>query len=147
MTLINVTCLYVWIWRRYRLTNGFIDHLYIPLGTTSNDNATANLRILQITTAPAKNFVACRDFISHSPVTVSNSGVSSACRAQTLIFNASRAELLSEPTADNSKMQSQSRSYFTIGGLPPISLSWRQVPCGRRPETFSNWTLAVIVLM
>jgi hypothetical protein len=38
-------------------------------------------------------------------------------------------------------------SYFTTGGLPPVSLSWRQAPWGPRPEIFSNWTLAVIVLM
>jgi hypothetical protein len=38
--------------------------------------------------------------------------------------------------------QSQSQSYFTTGGLPPISLSWRQAPWDPRPEfLFSNWTL------
>jgi hypothetical protein len=30
----------------------------------------------------------------------------------------------------------QSQSYFTTGGLPPISSSWRQVPWGWWPETF-----------
>jgi hypothetical protein len=43
---------------------------------------------------------------------------------------------------------SQSQSYFTTDGLPPISSSWRQAPWDLRPVIlFSNWTLAVIVLM
>jgi hypothetical protein len=32
--------------------------------------------------------------------------------------------------------QSQSQSYFTTGGLPPINLSWRQVPWDSWPEFF-----------
>jgi hypothetical protein len=32
--------------------------------------------------------------------------------------------------------QSQSQSCFTTGGLPPISLSWRQPPWDSRPVTF-----------
>jgi hypothetical protein len=41
----------------------------------------------------------------------------------------------------------QSQSYFTNGGLPPISLSWRQAPWDPRPETFSpNRTPAILVL-
>jgi hypothetical protein len=44
--------------------------------------------------------------------------------------------------------QSQSQSYFTTDGLPPISASWRQAPWdSRQVILFSNWTLAVIVLM
>jgi hypothetical protein len=44
------------------------------------------------------------------------------------------------------KFQSQSQSYFTTGGLPPISSSWPQAPWGSRPEIFfPNGTLAVIV--
>jgi hypothetical protein len=40
------------------------------------------------------------------------------------------------------------QSYFTTGGLPPISSSWRQKPRDPRPEIlFSNWTLAAMVLM
>jgi hypothetical protein len=30
--------------------------------------------------------------------------------------------------------QLEVRNYFTNGGLPPISSSWRRVPCGSRPE-------------
>jgi hypothetical protein len=40
----------------YGLMNGFIDNLYIPLGTTSNYIAIADLHTLQITTAAAKFF-------------------------------------------------------------------------------------------
>jgi hypothetical protein len=36
--------------------NKFVDHLYTPLGTTSNYRAIANLQSLQITTTPAKPF-------------------------------------------------------------------------------------------
>jgi hypothetical protein len=47
---------------------------------------------------------------------------------------------------DLSQSQSQSQSYFTTGGLLPISSPWCQVPWDPRP-VFFNWTLAVIVLM
>jgi hypothetical protein len=40
----------------YGLLNGFIDHLYTRLGSTSHYSAIANLHTLQITTAPAKAF-------------------------------------------------------------------------------------------
>jgi hypothetical protein len=44
--------------------------------------------------------------------------------------------------------QSQNQSYFTTGGLPPTSSSWRQAPCDSRPVIlFSNWTPEVIVVM
>jgi hypothetical protein len=62
--------------------NGFIGHLYKRLGTTSNCSATDNLHISQITTAHAKPFPACCVFISRSLATTSNSGESSASRAQ-----------------------------------------------------------------
>jgi hypothetical protein len=32
---------------------------------------------------------------------------------------------------------SESQSYFTTGGLPPIDSSWRQAPGDSRPEIFS----------
>jgi hypothetical protein len=42
----------------------------------------------------------------------------------------------------------QSQNYFTTGGLPPISSSWRQAPWDSRPSVFCfNWTLAAIVLL
>jgi hypothetical protein len=39
------------------------------------------------------------------------------------------------------------QSYFTTGGIPPISSSWCQAPWGSRPVTFFffKWTHAVIV--
>jgi hypothetical protein len=64
--------------------NGFIDHLYTRLGTTSNYSATSYLHNSQITTAPAKPFPACCVIISRSLATASNSGDSSASRAQVL---------------------------------------------------------------
>jgi hypothetical protein len=41
------------------LVNGFTDHLYTRLGTTSNYSATANLHNSQITTASAKPLPPC----------------------------------------------------------------------------------------
>jgi hypothetical protein len=37
---------------------------------------------------------------------------------------------------ERSQSQSQSQSYFTTGGLRPISSSWRQAPWDSWPETF-----------
>jgi hypothetical protein len=51
------------------LDAGFIDHLYTPLGTTSNYGTTANLHTLQITRAPAKLFPACYVLTSRSLAT------------------------------------------------------------------------------
>jgi hypothetical protein len=68
----------------FGLVNGFIDHLYTRIGTTSNYSATANLQNSQITTAPAKPFPACCVFTSHSPAKASNSGDVSALHAQVL---------------------------------------------------------------
>jgi hypothetical protein len=67
------------------MVNGFIDHLYTPLGTKSIYNAIANLRTLQIATAPAKSFPACYVLTSRSLATASNSGDSSASRAQVIL--------------------------------------------------------------
>jgi hypothetical protein len=46
----------VWVDTGFGLVNGFIDHLYTQLGTTSNYSATANIHNSQIITAPAKSF-------------------------------------------------------------------------------------------
>jgi hypothetical protein len=40
-----------------------------------------------------------------------------------------------------SSSQSQSQSYFTTAGLPPISSSWRQSLETHDQRFFSNWTL------
>jgi hypothetical protein len=109
----------------FGLANGFIDHLYTQLGTTSNYSATANLHTLQITTAIAKPFPACCIFTSRSLTTASNSGDSSASRSQVLS---------SQAPVQNSTELIQSWSYFTICGCPPIISSWRQAPWDSRPE-------------
>jgi hypothetical protein len=46
----------------------------------------------------------------------------------------------SQLTLSQSQSQSQSQIYFTTGGLPPVSSSWRKA------SHFFNWTLGVIVL-
>jgi hypothetical protein len=43
-----------------------------------------------------------------------------------------------------SQTQSQSQSYFTTGGLPPISSSWRQSLETHDHRFFSSWTPAVL---
>jgi hypothetical protein len=65
---------------------------------------------LQFTRAHAKSFSACSVFIRRFLVTAPNSG----CSPATWL----------EPSV------SQSQSYFTTDGLPPISSSWRQAPWG-----------------
>jgi hypothetical protein len=48
----------------------------------------------------------------------------------------------------NECVQSQSQDYFMTDGLLPTSSSWRQAPWDlRQVILFSNWTLAVIVVM
>jgi hypothetical protein len=61
---------------------GFIDHLYIRLGTTSNYSVTANLHNLQMTTAQAKSsrFALISIFL----VTDLNNGDSSASMVKPL---------------------------------------------------------------
>jgi hypothetical protein len=62
----------------------FIDHLYTRPGTTSDYSATTNLHNSQITTAPAKPFLACCVFTSRSLATASNNVDSSASRAHAI---------------------------------------------------------------
>jgi hypothetical protein len=69
----------------YGLMNGFIDHLYTPLGTTSDYRAIANFHILKITITPAAPFPVCCVFNSRSIATASNNGDSSASRAHVVI--------------------------------------------------------------
>jgi hypothetical protein len=64
------------------LMSGFVDHLSTPLGTVNNYSAVAYLDTLQITAAPAKYFPACYALTSRSQATASNSGDSSASRAE-----------------------------------------------------------------
>jgi hypothetical protein len=62
--------------------NGFTDHLYSRLVTTSNYSATANLHNSQIISVPTRPFPACCGFIIRSLTTAYNSGDSSASRPQ-----------------------------------------------------------------
>jgi hypothetical protein len=66
-----------------RLQTGYGLDLLTPLGTANNNySATADLHTLQFTAAPAKPFPACCVLTSRSLTTASNSGDSSASRAQ-----------------------------------------------------------------
>jgi hypothetical protein len=66
------------------LVYGFIGHLYIRLGTTSNYSATTNINNSQIIAAYSKPFPACCIFTGCSLAAASNSGDSLASRAQVL---------------------------------------------------------------
>jgi hypothetical protein len=69
-----------------RLGMGWILDLLTRLGTTSNYSAIADLHTLQFTTIPAKPFPARCVFNSRSLAMASNSGDSSASRAQVLLW-------------------------------------------------------------
>jgi hypothetical protein len=66
----------VWLQIGFGLVNGFIDHLYTRLGTTSTHNAIADLHILQITRAHTKSSQST--FTSRFLVVDLNNGDSSA---------------------------------------------------------------------
>jgi hypothetical protein len=67
---------------------------------------------------------------------------STASSTISLNHNQSSAEIFfldplhSRPRSTTDFCQSQSKSYFTTGGLPPISSSWRQAPWDPRSEFF-----------
>jgi hypothetical protein len=62
----------------FGLVNRFIDHLYTPLGTTSNYSAITDLHTPQFITARTKSFPAYCVSNSRSLATASSSGDSSA---------------------------------------------------------------------
>jgi hypothetical protein len=88
-------------------------NLLTPLGTTSNYSATANIHISLIPTAPAERFPACCVLTSRSLATASNSGDSSASRAQFL---------LSQPPLQNSCEYLQV-NYSAISSHSPLRSS------------------------
>jgi hypothetical protein len=104
----------------YGMLNGFIDLLYTPLGTTSNYNAIANLYNSQITRAPAKPFSASCFFVGCSLATASNSGHSSASRAQVLLSQPSLQISTVSSTIAQSLLSLPCRAQVT--GCPSSSL-------------------------
>jgi hypothetical protein len=79
--------------------------------------------------------------------TISSASVLRRCRLAStsqLVLN-----WLLSGTVTNSRTlcQSQNKSCFTTGGLPPIGSSWRQAPRDPRPVFLVKWTFTVIVLM
>jgi hypothetical protein len=46
------------------------------------------------------------------------------------------AEVFEPPPHGGGRLRCHSQSYFTTGGLPPISSSWRQAPWGSLTEIF-----------
>jgi hypothetical protein len=76
-----VTCS-VWLYTGFGFVSRFIDHLYTPLGTTSNYSAIANLHNLQINASNTKSSTPCTVFTRRFLATASNSGDSSVSRSQ-----------------------------------------------------------------
>jgi hypothetical protein len=51
----------------------------------------------------------------------------------------------STPPPHGRPLTNQSQSYFTTGGLPPISSSWRQAPWGPRPDYWLTNTFGPLI--
>jgi hypothetical protein len=94
--------------------NGFTEHLYTRLGTTSNYSAIADLHTLQIT------IPACCIFISRSLAEASNNGDSSSSYAEVLS---------SQPPVHNSTLNWQLTSEWvvpTVFKIIPLHASSRK---------------------
>jgi hypothetical protein len=115
--------------------NGFIDHLNTQLRSTSNYSTTVNLHNSQITTASTKLFSACCVFISCSLATASNVEI---LQLHVLRFDLHRLPCRTLANYQMTVIQSPSpsQSYFTAGGLLPISSSCSQAPWDPCPEIF-----------
>jgi hypothetical protein len=108
----------------------------------------------QSSTASTNRFVATdvdtRTIAASLNYTLQVSHIKSALHSRTLATNSCLHSLpyRTEISTENCLDQSQSQSYFTTDGLPPISSSWRQAPWDSwLVILFSNWTLAVTVLV
>jgi hypothetical protein len=90
----------------------FIDHLYTPLGTTSNYSAIFNLHNSQIATAPLSIFQP--SVFRRFPATASNIGDSSASHAQVLP-SPTRSEVAYQPFPQ--------LNWIAISSQPPLQNS------------------------
>jgi hypothetical protein len=122
---------------------------------------------------PDNGFTSCDSSASRTYVLLSQSPVQNSCQLTTQLTRSQAGgnshqppsflftgwpltenwtlsltnQLLHFTSLHSTKLQSKSKSsYFTTGGLPLISSSWRQAPWDPWPETFFRWTLTVIVL-
>jgi hypothetical protein len=124
----------------------------IQLATTNNYDNLTKLHAPTISVTIAHKVFSV--FTSRYLLTASNGGRSPLCefpnypRTHLPASHFSQMQLSTDSITTQGQSQSQSQSYFTTFGLPPIRSSWRQTPWGSRPHFFSpNWSLAVIVLM
>jgi hypothetical protein len=121
----------------------FIDHLYTSFRTANNYSTTANLHNSQITTAPSKPSFQPHVLIGRSLATASNSGDSSASRAQVL-----SSQPLVQSSTDNwqlttnwvkSKSKSKSKSHCDRRS---VSKSWCRAPSRTHDQKFITvWQL------
>jgi hypothetical protein len=121
--------------------NGFTDHIYIELRTTSNYSAIVNLHNSQITTALAKPLPACCVFTSRSLAMTSNSRYSSASRAQVL---SSQPPVQNCLTTHSVKVKVIVTLWLVVYCLS-VHLGVKPLETHDQRLFFSNWTLAVIV--
>jgi hypothetical protein len=122
------------------LLNGFIDHLYTRLWTTSNYSPIAYLHTLQITTAPAKPFPTCCAFMSNSWQRL--------LTVEILQLPALRSFLSSEyPVVERTQFRSaESESYVRTDGQS-ASLSWNKAPIwGLGPDFYYCQTVAGLLM-
>jgi hypothetical protein len=103
----------------------FIDHLYTQWATTSNYSITANLHILQITTASAKRFPACYVFTSHSLAVASDWRFFSFTWPGPL-FTASRVELPNSLAYNILAQTTQKPPFSTVTLLLCVHLLQRE---------------------
>jgi hypothetical protein len=135
------------VWTGY----GFSDHLNPQLATTSNYSPTANLHTLQITAAAAKPSPACYVLTSRSLATASNSGDSSASRAQVLLSQSPMQNSLS--TVNYNVISSQpplqsSAELPTLSSLHFAQLAWdpRYIDSGRTQQKTPLSTVLLLLL-
>jgi hypothetical protein len=147
--------------------NGFIDHLYTRLGTTSNYGATADLHTLQITTANTKSFQPSATVTWQRLLTMEilqfpalrSSCHSCPCRILVnwqLDWLGPRLAAISHQhpslpfagwlSSDNWTGQSKSDSYVMTDGQS-ASLSWNKAPIwGLHPDFYNCQTLARLLM-
>jgi hypothetical protein len=114
----------------FGLDIGFTDHFNIQLVITLNYSAIADLHTLQITVTHTSVLSLLPHVSWQRLLTVEILQLLRSC----LIWMVAPFQLSTlAPTKSSlhrltDKAQSQSQSYFTTGGLPPVTLSWRQAP-------------------
>jgi hypothetical protein len=124
------------LWTGFGLVGGFIERL--QNAATNNYGRLTELHTPKMTTATA-HIKSSQFFTSRCLVAAFNGGRSRSSgfpncpRPQLPASHFSQLHL-----SKHSANRGQSQSYFTTGGLPPISSSWCQAPWDPGPVFFSS---------